>query len=114
MFDPNTEDLLRGIPALPDFDAVGTPQFLTQVYVGLLTEKLRLVSGPLEGGSTTAAFVARAKRLANTLECFAVQLPDREDARASAFAAAQARLLIDLAEQLDLVPSTDRALLAGR
>ena len=95
MYDPTTAALLRSSPELPDLDLQRLPEFFTDTYATIVSERLRLRT---EGSSVD---VPTIRRIANTYEAYAALFPDRSDRRAAAFIAGTAHHLIQLARSTE-------------
>lgn len=106
MFDPNTVELMSRAPALEGLDLASLPQQLTDAYVQIVTERIRLreAVGSESLSQTLDDAIQRLRRLAFTNEALVSALPSREDRRAAAFVGGAAHHACLMAESLRRQP----------
>lgn len=92
MFDPDTAQLLKSAPALPDLDPSDIPLLLTQHYAELVSARLR--GFPNEDGANVVEKNWPLERIADTFELITSVHSDTQIRRASAFVAATAQQII--------------------
>jgi len=108
MFDPQTAELIRGVPNLPGLDRDRLPEELTKAFTTIVAFRVRLGQS---GGQLSDELLEQLdvfRRMAATFETMVALLPDREDRSASAFVAAQAYQLLHLARKITPSPNAVR------
>ncbi len=96
MFDPVTAALIRSIEGLDGLDTNRLPELLTQAFTEIVSARIHLGEIPTNHGRINEA-VDQFSRLANTLEPWVLLEPNRANAAAVAYVAAQSHLVVDMA-----------------
>lgn len=102
MFDPNTVELMSKAPALEGLDLASLPQQLTDAYVQIVSERIRLreLAATAPQSQALDDSIRRLRRLAFTNEALVSALPNREDRRAAAFVGGAAHHACLMADSL--------------
>src|SRR3974390_1354470 len=101
MFDPQTANLIRQVPPLPDLNRERLPEELTRAFTTIVSFRLRLATAGAQAGLPNELRIQldQFRRMAATYESMVVLLPERQDRRSAAFVAAQAHHLLHLARE---------------
>jgi len=105
MFDPQTTNLIRQAPELPELDRERLPEELTRAFAAIVAFRVRLAGSGGRPPHDLFASLERFRRMAATFEAMVALQPDRDDRQAAAFVAAQAHHLLLLARQATGVPA---------
>lgn len=95
MFDPVTAKLIRSIGGLEGLNSSRLPELLTQAFTEIVSARIRLGEVPADNDAINKA-IDRFSRLGNTLEPWVLLEPQRENAAAVAYVAAQSHLIVEM------------------
>ncbi len=99
MFDPQTAQLIRGAPELPQLELERLPEQLTKAFAEIVAFRLRMRGNRAEMPDDLRTQLAQFQRMAMTYESMVALVPDRPNRQAAAFVAAQAYHLLHLARE---------------